>query len=169
MFRFGSAHLPNDPDTQLAHWGARLIYNEVLDGFSGIVGDRQTPDGPADLIEQRIFPHMDDFMGILREHMEYGAYNADPRIRFDNGEVLAVTFGDDVVVVASAQGSYGYLYVSAAVLKPEEPITLETAGFIKDGKVTITYPPTDAEIDAEGMELRKSRAERILDDEMSLF
>lgn len=118
MFRFGSFHLPNDPETQSAYYGARLIYNEVLDGFGGIVADRQTPDGDEALIKDRIFPHYDEFMDLVRDHMEYGTYGLEPKIRFDGDDVICAQFGDDVIFVASAQGSFGYLYLSATVLQP---------------------------------------------------
>ena len=117
MFRFGCGSLPFDPEKHAAGYGARLIYNEVLDGCDGLVYARQTPTGEAKLLEDKIFPVYPEFMEIARDHMEYGSYGVEPKLRFDGNEVFSVQFGDDVVFAASAQGSFGYLYLSAVVLK----------------------------------------------------
>jgi hypothetical protein len=104
--------LTHDPEQHAAFYGARLIFEEVASGFGGIVYNRQTPEGDEALINERIFPHYDEFMDLVRLEMD-----GWPMLSSGSRDVVQATFGDDVVFAASPQGSYGYLYLSAVVLK----------------------------------------------------
>ena len=108
MFRFGCGHVTIDPEIHAASWGARLIYNEVMDGSSGVVWDRQTPDGDEELVRS-LFPVINEAMQQARL-LRWHGLSSDSRNRLCWRE-------GPRLVVCSPQGSYGYLYVTGAVEK----------------------------------------------------
>lgn len=105
-YRFGCGHVTLDPEIHEASWGARLIYSEVIAGSSGVVYDRQTPDGDPESVRM-LFPVVEEATRRFREDHRY-ALGSDSRGRFcwRDGRVL---------VTMSPQGSYGYLYVTAVM------------------------------------------------------
>ena len=114
---YGANAIVFDENIHLAGWGARLIYNEVAEGYSGIVSDRQSgaSDEGARIVEERIFPYLKAFMAACREDMD--SYNRT--LRFDSNEPFFWSPPEDpkVKFVANAQMSYGYLYVKGVVEK----------------------------------------------------
>jgi len=105
MFTFGCGHIKVDETIHEASWGARLIYNEVAAGSSGVVGDRQTPNGEPGKVEL-LFPVVD------RAVKEFRAvkYELEP----DSRGHLCWREGRALVVM-SPQQSYGYLYITAVM------------------------------------------------------
>lgn len=108
MFRFGCGHAKYDPEIHDAQWGARLIYKEVTDGGSGVVWDRQTPDGDHELVES-LFPVVDRAIKEFREHKYELPGDSRGHLCYREGQRL---------VVMSPQQSYGYLYITALLEKP---------------------------------------------------
>ena len=107
MFRFGCGHLPLDENIHEASWGARLIYAEVAGGSAGIVWDRQTPDGEPDTV-QALFPVVDRTLAEFRK----------VKYELDSGQSGHICWREGrILVVASPQGSYGYLYITAVLEK----------------------------------------------------
>ena len=110
---YGTYHLTYSPDDHVAAWGARLLYGEVKDGGSGLVSDRQTGMGDESIVEQRIFPHVDAFMVLVRKEIA--------EHRFDSSSKIAFHWSppDDPAIhfAASPQGSYGYIYLTAVADK----------------------------------------------------
>ena len=92
-----------------AGWGARLIFREVMDGSTGIVYDRQSTFGRDALVETYITPV------FLRWLVEARRAFHDPEGEGSNEAVTLVH--DRVTVVGSPQRSYGYLYVTALLLR----------------------------------------------------
>jgi hypothetical protein len=109
MFRFGCGHAKYDEAIHDAQWGARLIYAEVVGGGGGVVWDRQTPDGEPALVES-LFPVVDNAMKEFREHKYELTGDSRGHLCWREGQRL---------VVMSPQGSYGYLYVTALLEKPD--------------------------------------------------
>lgn len=97
-------------DKHIAGWGARLLYDEVKQGGSGLLWDRQSGFGEERLIELEIWPVLTKFMSMVREWMLHnysGSSSNDP---------LTLTDGK-VTITGSPQGSYGYYYVTALLEK----------------------------------------------------
>ena len=103
---FSSYHLKVDPMIHEAAWGARLIYQEVVDGGGGVVWDRQDVFGEKSRIEDELFPLVDRLTRIARVACDSYILTSDSSDR------LFLRDGLDVAVI-SPQGSYGYLYVTA--------------------------------------------------------
>jgi hypothetical protein len=108
---YGTGNLTFNEDQHLAGYGARLIYQEVQEGYPGIVSNRQSGAGDLDLLDTRIFPNLKAFMAEVRSKMN--SYNWSEGSR----ECLFWSPPNDphVKFAASPQGSYGYLYLSAVV------------------------------------------------------
>jgi hypothetical protein len=107
MFRFGCGHLPLNEEIHEASWGARLIYSEVAEGGSGVVWDRQTPDGEPNTV-QLLFPVVDRALAEFRK----------VKWELDSGQSGHLCWREGrALVVLSPQGSYGYLYVTAVMEK----------------------------------------------------
>lgn len=105
MFRFGCGHLPLNEEIHEASWGARLIYNEVAEGSSGVVWDRQTPAGEPETV-QTLFPVVDEALAEFRK----------VKWELDSGQSGHLCWRKGrVLVVMSPQGSYGYLYITAVL------------------------------------------------------
>lgn len=111
MFRFGCGHVTVDPDVHEASWGARLIYREVAEGGGGIVWNRQTPDGDAELLTALVFPAVDRAMPAIRSVLAGWLYGWSGES--ERGHI--VIRDGRVVTVASPQQSYGYLYVTSVL------------------------------------------------------
>jgi len=97
------------PDSAPAAWGGRLIHDEVIAGGRGIVFDRTDCVGSPEA-RARLIAYLNHTPAIDAAMVEYA--------RGVNGSVTAktVVYTDDVViVVASPNGSYGYLYVAACL------------------------------------------------------
>lgn len=107
MFRFGCGHLPLDERIHEVSWGARLIYAEVAGGSSGVVWDRQTPNGDPNTV-QTLFPVIDRAMQEFRQHQHELPGDSRGHLCWREGRAL---------VVMSPQQSYGYLYVTAVLEK----------------------------------------------------
>lgn len=110
---FSSFHLkPNTRDHDAA-WGARLIYEEVAAGGAGVVYNRQGAWGSKEDLKGKVFPAVERFAKVLTYLAKYSytmkSDSVDRWVWHDH--VL------DVVAVASPQGSYGYLYITAALEK----------------------------------------------------
>lgn len=122
--RFGSYHLPADPEVHVAAWGARLILSEVMDGSGGVVWDRQDNWGPKGLVET-LFPCVDRLVETVRG--EIRAW------RMTSGSHEGVSRRDGrVLAVASPQGSFGYLYVTAVMFATEnEAKAADTAALVE--------------------------------------
>lgn len=126
MFGFGCGHVKYDEAIHDAKWGARLIYAEVTDGYSGVVWDRQTPDGEKELVES-LFPVVDRAMAEFRKPENMYTLTSDSRGR------LCWREGPRLVVM-SPQSSYGYLYITAVLEKPGHEGETHIADFnIEDG------------------------------------
>jgi len=109
MFNFGCGHAKYDETIHDAKWGARLIYAEVTAGSSGVVWDRQTPDGEKELVES-LFPVVDRALAEFRK-VKY-------ELSSDSRGHLCWREGQRIVVM-SPQQSYGYLYITALLEKPD--------------------------------------------------
>lgn len=109
--RWGTRHVRQDDGIHLGGWGARLIYGEVRDGMSGVVWDRQ--NGWGDLTSQEgdeLLAFVERGMIRVREVIHRSSYS-DWHGTSDHGLVV---YRDGLhLFVASPQGSYGYLYVTA--------------------------------------------------------
>lgn len=113
-----------DFDKYPAAWGARLIYAEVAAGGAGIVWDRTDMFG-EDEDRARLLELMNS--GLMKEAMDQARYLMKV-YSMDSGseEVFELLQSKDVLVVASPQRSFGYLYITA-VLKPDpEPADKES-------------------------------------------
>lgn len=106
---FSSYHLRPDPEIHNAAWGGRLIYDEVKAGGSGVLWDRNSGWGDAAMVEKEIFPVVDEFRDAIRWVMNNDYEWGGPAERGQFVYRSGLT-----VVVGSPQGSYGYLYVTAA-------------------------------------------------------
>jgi len=131
MFRFGCGHLRPDPEIHDASWGARLIYSEVTSGSSGVVWDRQTPDGEPENV-QRLFPVIDRALAEFRK--------PENQYRLDSGSRGELCWREgNALVVMSPQGSYGYLYITAVLEKINHTAETKLADF--EGKIDpIEFP-----------------------------
>lgn len=110
---YGTYHLTVDPAIHRAAWGARLIYKEVEDGQSGIVFDRCAPWGDQHDLTAIIAPNYERAMKSIRSILKYGDSWGGP------DETGHIVWRDGLVVlVASPQGSAGYLYVTIALETP---------------------------------------------------
>lgn len=109
MFAFGCGHVKYDENIHDAKWGARLIYKEVTDGFSGVLWDRQTPDGDPDLVKS-LFPVLETALAMFRLQKYELPGDSRGHLCYREGQRL---------VVMSPQQSYGYLYVTAVLEKPD--------------------------------------------------
>jgi hypothetical protein len=105
MFAFGCGHIKYDETIHEAKWGARLIYNEVTAGSSGVVWDRQTPAG-EEFDVRALFPVVDKALEVFREHQHELPNDSRGHLCWKDGRVL---------VVMSPQQSYGYLYITAVM------------------------------------------------------
>jgi len=105
MFAFGCGHVKYDESIHEAKWGARLIYSEVADGGSGVVWDRQTPDGEPASVET-LFPVVDRALVEFRAHKHELESHSRGHLCWREGQRL---------VVLSPQQSYGYLYITAVL------------------------------------------------------
>lgn len=105
MFRFGCGHIKLDEEIHEASWGARLIYKEVADGYSGVVGDRQTPDGEPSKVST-LFPVVDRALKEFRDNQWELPWDSRGHLCWRDGRAL---------VVLSPQQSYGYLYITAVL------------------------------------------------------
>lgn len=97
-----------------AQWGARLIAKEVAMGLNGLVHNRQSASGAKahDLVKRM------QERNVLHEACEAARKARLP----DNGSDISPHIlyqDDDIVVIGSPQGSFGYLYVSA-LLHPNQ-------------------------------------------------
>lgn len=110
-FKFGCGHVKYDEAIHDAKWGARLIYSEVANGGSGVVWNRQTPDGEPALVES-LFPVVDRAVAEFRKPENQYTLTSDQsgHLCWREGQRL---------VVMSPQGSYGYLYITAVLEKPD--------------------------------------------------
>ena len=109
QLKFSSYHLKYDPDKHVAAWGARLLWDEVMAGGKGLVGDRQDAIGDPEKVKQ-IWPVIDRLVDNIRQMAkEYRIGSGD--------EMVASAVEGFIHVVASPQGSYGYLYVTGVVDK----------------------------------------------------
>ncbi len=115
---FGSYYLPYDEAKHRLWYGARLIYEEVKAGSSGVVYDRQSSkwdDSMSDVEARALFDSK--VRGPLKEWYE------EVRRRMKLGQLPSSSGGEirilrgDVEVVGSPQGSFGYIYVSAAIIR----------------------------------------------------
>lgn len=106
---YGTYHVT---DLGRAAWGARLIFGEVMSGGRGIVGDRVdwfgTDEDRTELLEKL----NDSFTVALRKAR-------DLRIVPDSDEAYTLFDDGDLVIVASPQSSYGYLYLTAVLREPK--------------------------------------------------
>jgi hypothetical protein len=108
MFNFGCGHVKYDENIHDAKWGARLIYDEVVRGGGGVVWDRQTPSGEAELVES-LFPLVNTALAQFRLQQYELPGNSRGHLCYREGQRL---------VVMSPQQSYGYLYITAVLEKP---------------------------------------------------
>lgn len=110
---FSSFHLkPNTRDHDAA-WGARLMYDEVKAGGAGVVYNRQGAWGSKEDLEGKVFPAVERFAKVL-------TYLAKHSYTMKSDSVDRWVWHDpleDVIIVASPQASYGYLYITAALEK----------------------------------------------------
>lgn len=103
---YGTYHV-QDADQYPAAWGARLIFNEVMGGMTGLVWDRQDAIG-GDEEKKTLLGLLNGGVmdKALAEARKLGMYPGD--------DARFVLYDDvDVQVIGSPQGSYGYLYVTA--------------------------------------------------------
>ena len=141
MFRFGCGHVKYNEDIHEAQWGARLIYSEVVETPKGkgtpVVWDRQTPDGDPESV-QLLFPVIDRAIDEFRDNKWSLPSDSRGHLCWRDGRTL---------VVMSPQGSYGYLYVTALLEKPDHMGETELWDFedVKDSGKTIpelgNWPP----------------------------
>lgn len=102
-----------------ARWGARLIANELAyEGGTGLVSNRQGASGDE---AHRL-------VGLMQERNVLRTATAKARelgLHHDgsNDEAHTLYEDEDIIVIGSAQGSHGYLYVSAIL----NPTVRETA------------------------------------------
>ena len=116
VLQFSSYHLRPDPEIHEAGYGARLIYDEVMQGGRGVVYDRQSVFGDQMAVEKQIFPVLDRAYERFRKMANGYRWHG-------SGENGRFTWREGrVIVVMSPQGSYGYLYVSA-LLEHEDHYT----------------------------------------------
>lgn len=114
--RYGSQHAKLEETVHDGGWGARLIYREVEEGSGGIVWNRQDAVGDKDKIEKLLFPAYERAMVAIRSVL--GGWLYGFRGESERGHIL---WRDGLsVIVASPQQSYGYLYVTALLEKPDK-------------------------------------------------
>jgi hypothetical protein len=107
MWGCGAVNLDNAD----AAWGGRLIYNEVAEGGKGIVGDRVDMFG-SEVVKTILLDAMNG--GVMDKAMaEARKLHLKRRMTTGSREVFSLYRDRNVEVVASPQGSYGYLYVTA--------------------------------------------------------
>jgi hypothetical protein len=135
MFRFGCGYVVLDDAVHEASWGARLIYSEVVAGSSGVVWDRQTPDGEADAV-RLLFPVIERATEEFRKRDYDLPPDSRGRLCWRDGRVL---------VVMSPQGSYGYLYVTAVLERVEHVGETKLSDFGGDQNIPLlgNWPPLD--------------------------
>jgi len=105
--QWGCGHVKYDPEIHDARWGARLIYSEVAAGSSGVVYNRQAPQGEKELVES-LFPVVDRALDEFRK----------VKYELDSSQSGHLVWRENQrVVVLSPQGSYGYLYITALLEK----------------------------------------------------
>lgn len=114
---WGCRHVSQDDSIHVGGWGARLIYGEVRDGMPGVVWDRQNGWGDTDAVKAA------DLLGFVDAAMRrvgwtlHSAGWGDWRGSAEQGLIV---YRDGLrLFVASPQGSYGYLYVTALLERPE--------------------------------------------------
>lgn len=120
MFSFG-LRLPADKGfTPIMGWGARAIYgpNDYLD----LLPDRQSfigPDTPDPLLESNFIYWVNKAaLPLLRNWMKKDCSGSSSYQMF---EIHSVASEDHLyTMLASPQGSYGYMYVGAFVLPLEQ-------------------------------------------------
>lgn len=110
QLRFSSYHLKLDPERHLAAYGARLLWDEVIAGSGGVVGDRQDAWGDRTALKDLVFPVVNRWTQLVRERASAYALNSG------SNEAIELREGP-ILVVGSPQGSYGYLYVTAVFEK----------------------------------------------------
>jgi hypothetical protein len=101
---FKSYHLVPDWNIHEAAWGARLIFEEIGQGGTGIVYDRQDAYGSKERLEasDALFRR---FIKVMRWAIQHYYVESSSRDRWFLRDGLDV-------ICASPQGSYGYLYVT---------------------------------------------------------
>lgn len=144
----------------LAAWGARLLWDEVVSGQLGIVGDRVDSHGPAahrtDLIDVMNQWAGDKMKERISELVDTGEWTASSR------QQEKLVDQDRVVIFGDPQGSWGYLYVTA-FLVGEESIERRTLQEI----VNLVYaldgqPEADRDTLAVTLHAVRQRAEQVL-------
>ncbi len=109
QLKFSSYHLKYDPDKHVAAWGARLLWDEVMAGGKGLVGDRQDALGDPEKVKQ-IWPVIDRLVEEVRLAGQTYKLSSNSKEVFQRREGF-------INAVVSPQGSYGYLYVTGVVEK----------------------------------------------------
>lgn len=106
--------LVTDLDQYPAGWGARLIYQEVTAGGTGIVWDRTDTFGEQE-DKDKLLGLMND--GVMKQAMnEARRWIATGEMHSGSDVAFDLYEGHRIKVVASPQGSYGYLYITAVLL-----------------------------------------------------
>ena len=108
--KYGSYHLVADPEKHVAAYGARLIWDEVISGGTGVVWDRQDNFGAKDDIES-LLPLVKAWVQRVRDLNTSGLMNGGSKEPFQLRDGLRCAIG-------GPQGSYGYLYVTVVLEKP---------------------------------------------------
>lgn len=146
---FKCGHVTINETIHEAVWGARLIYSEVLGGFSGVVGDRQGGTGDDEAFAKLIFPAVDEAMIVIRYLVQNYKLNQEERGH-------AVWRKGRVVVVASPQQSYGYLYITAVLEREDhegETVIWDMSDILNDvGRPVANFSNADLASTIAGLE-----------------
>lgn len=123
QLRYGHGrHKEFDPAKHRMAWGARLIYDEVVQGFTGIVWDRTdaiSPEGEPERFSDAptafttMVEHaLQQWLELIRREHTAG------RLTMDSDKTYGLWY-ESVYTVGGPQGSHGYIYVTQKVYKPE--------------------------------------------------
>jgi hypothetical protein len=102
---YGTRHAAEDLKTARAAWGARLIWpNDILGDRTDTFGSEPDKKLMFKLLNERA-PQPDQYLHLLL------AEDIDSRSHYS----MVFYEDDDIKVIASPQGSCGYLYVTAVL------------------------------------------------------
>jgi hypothetical protein len=119
---YGTYHI--DASNYDAAWGARLIYAEVMAGGTGVVWDRTDMTG-SQADKDKLLAVLNG--GAMKLAMDRLRKDAEVGLMDSRTEEAFVPYNDGnhdgrVMIVASPQRSYGYLYVTAVLKNKEEEV-----------------------------------------------
>ncbi len=109
--KLGFAYHKFAPDeNSIAGYGARLIYDELKDGYTGVVWDRQSAFGDKDIVEKYVLPVVRKWNKVATQWCKLHWNGSSSYEVIEYSEPCAI---GEVIVKGSPNGSYGYMYMTA--------------------------------------------------------